>query len=159
MPLPPVTLQGTYFRQDGRLFIPVGAHWVPAEAALQWPYQWDPASIQADFVVPTDTNWIQISLAANSGGQSGGTNMVWLWNWNQQRYVLIGAVPLARSGNATRTITVRQSEVPDYIDSSGNVQALVRGHLPIRFNHQMPNPFRYQIDLLQLGIRESPGGP
>jgi hypothetical protein len=49
MPLPPVTLQGTYFARSGRRFLPVGAHWVPARAALQWPLQWDPADVEADF--------------------------------------------------------------------------------------------------------------
>ncbi|MGE5223505.1 MAG: beta-galactosidase, partial [Omnitrophica WOR_2 bacterium] len=49
MSLAPATLQGVYFLRDGEPFIPVGAHWVPARAALQWPYQWDPQSIEADF--------------------------------------------------------------------------------------------------------------
>lgn len=49
MTLTPVTLHGPYFSRDGKRFIPVGAHWVPARAALQWPYQWDPGSIEADF--------------------------------------------------------------------------------------------------------------
>jgi hypothetical protein len=49
MTLSPVTLDGNYFRRDGRPFIPVGAHWVPAAAALQWPVHWDPDAIEADF--------------------------------------------------------------------------------------------------------------
>lgn len=47
--LPAVHLDGTYFTRDGRRFVPVGAHWVPAKAALQWPTQWDPKDIEADF--------------------------------------------------------------------------------------------------------------
>jgi endo-1,4-beta-mannosidase len=47
--LPRVTLDGTYFVRDGKRFIPVGAHWVPAKAAMQWPTQWDPQDIEADF--------------------------------------------------------------------------------------------------------------
>ena len=35
--LPAVHLDGTYFTRDGKRFIPVGAHWVPAKAAMQWP--------------------------------------------------------------------------------------------------------------------------
>jgi endo-1,4-beta-mannosidase len=54
MPLSSVTLTGTYFSANGRRFIPVGAHWVPAEAALQWPYQWDEAEIEADFAKMRD---------------------------------------------------------------------------------------------------------
>jgi endo-1,4-beta-mannosidase len=50
MTLDPVTLQGTYFSAGKRRFLPVGAHWVPAVAHLRWTYQWDPASIEADFV-------------------------------------------------------------------------------------------------------------
>ena len=47
--LPAVHLDGHYFTRDGRRFIPVGAHWVPAKAAMQWPTQWDPKDIEADF--------------------------------------------------------------------------------------------------------------
>jgi endo-1,4-beta-mannosidase len=48
-PLPKVRLDGTYFSRDGKRFLPVGAHWVPAKAAMQWPVQWDPKDIEADF--------------------------------------------------------------------------------------------------------------
>ena len=54
MALLPVSLEGTYFSMNGRHFIPVGAHWVPAKAALQWPYQWDEADIEADFAKMKD---------------------------------------------------------------------------------------------------------
>ena len=37
--LPKVHLDGTYFARDGKRFMPVGAHWVPAKAAMQWPVQ------------------------------------------------------------------------------------------------------------------------
>lgn len=47
--LSPVQLDGTYFIRDGKRFIPVGAHWVPAKAAMQWPLQWVLADIEADF--------------------------------------------------------------------------------------------------------------
>jgi hypothetical protein len=54
MELTPVILQGGYFvNQHGR-FIPIGAHWVPAKAALNWPVQWDEASIEADFAKMRD---------------------------------------------------------------------------------------------------------
>ncbi len=47
--LPGVHLDGNYFSHDGHRFIPVGANWVPAKAAMQWPTQWDPKAIEADF--------------------------------------------------------------------------------------------------------------
>lgn len=47
--LPEVHLDGQYFVRNGKRFLPVGAHWVPAKAAMQWPTQWDPADIEADF--------------------------------------------------------------------------------------------------------------
>jgi len=47
--LPRVRLDGNYFSRDGHRFIPVGAHWVPAKAGMQWPVQWDPKDIEADF--------------------------------------------------------------------------------------------------------------
>lgn len=47
--LPWVSLKGNYFSVDGKPFLPVGVHWVPARAAMQWPTQWDPKAIEADF--------------------------------------------------------------------------------------------------------------
>lgn len=47
--LPPVHLDGTYFTANGKRFLPVGAHWVPAKAAMQWNVEWDPEDIEADF--------------------------------------------------------------------------------------------------------------
>ncbi len=47
--LAPVHLDGQYFTREGKRFLPVGAHWVPAKAAMQWPVQWDPKDIEADF--------------------------------------------------------------------------------------------------------------
>ncbi|HYT21869.1 MAG TPA: beta-galactosidase [Candidatus Polarisedimenticolia bacterium] len=47
--LPEVHLDGAYFTRDGKRFIPMGAHWVPAKTAMQWPVQWDPKDIEADF--------------------------------------------------------------------------------------------------------------
>jgi len=47
--LPKVHLDGGYFVRDGKRFLPVGAHWVPAKAAMQWPVQWDPKEVEADF--------------------------------------------------------------------------------------------------------------
>jgi endo-1,4-beta-mannosidase len=47
--LPPVHLDGTYFTANGKRFLPVGAHWVPAKAAMQWNVDWDPKEIEADF--------------------------------------------------------------------------------------------------------------
>ena len=44
-----VQLDGNYFSRDGHRFIPVGANWVPAKTAMQWPTQWDPKAIEADF--------------------------------------------------------------------------------------------------------------
>ncbi|MGB2635910.1 MAG: hypothetical protein WAM58_18415 [Candidatus Acidiferrum sp.] len=47
--LPPVHLDGTYFTANGKRFVPVGAHWVPAKAAMQWNVDWNPQDIEADF--------------------------------------------------------------------------------------------------------------
>ena len=64
MTLTPVSLEGTYFSTHERRFIPVGAHWVPAKAALQWPYQWDLSSIETDFAKMKDLgfNTVRIDL-------------------------------------------------------------------------------------------------
>src|SRR5208337_1541264 len=47
--LPAVRLDGNYFTREGHRFIPVGANWVPAQAAMEWPYEWDTTAIEADF--------------------------------------------------------------------------------------------------------------
>ena len=47
--LSPVRLDGAYFSSGGKRFLPVGAHWVPAKAAMQWNVDWDPKDIEADF--------------------------------------------------------------------------------------------------------------
>jgi endo-1,4-beta-mannosidase len=54
MKLTPATLKGTYFSNQQGRFIPVGAHWVPAETALDWTQQWDEVSIEADFAKMKD---------------------------------------------------------------------------------------------------------
>ncbi len=54
MSLSPVLLDGTYFSNDKGRFLPVGAHWVPAKAALQWPLEWDEQEIEADFAKMRD---------------------------------------------------------------------------------------------------------
>ena len=47
--LPAAHIDGNYFSAEGKRFLAVGAHWVPAKAAMQWPVQWDPKDIEADF--------------------------------------------------------------------------------------------------------------
>ena len=47
--LSPVHLDGAYFSSGGKRFLPMGAHWVPAKAAMQWNVDWDPKDIEADF--------------------------------------------------------------------------------------------------------------
>ncbi|MCJ7739392.1 MAG: cellulase family glycosylhydrolase [Anaerolineae bacterium] len=59
-----VKLSGNYFETEGHRFIPVGVNWVPAKAAMQWPYEWDPASIEADFAKMNDLgiNFLRFDL-------------------------------------------------------------------------------------------------
>jgi endo-1,4-beta-mannosidase len=66
--LPAVRLEGNYFSRDGRRFIPVGANWVPAKAAMEWPYEWDPKAIEADFARMHELGFNTIRL-----------DMVWAW--------------------------------------------------------------------------------
>ncbi len=63
-----VHLDGTYFTHDGKRFIPVGAHWVPAKAAMQWPVQWDPKDIEADFAKMHELGYTIVRF-----------DMVWPW--------------------------------------------------------------------------------
>jgi endo-1,4-beta-mannosidase len=66
--LPAVRLEGNYFSHDGHRFIPVGANWVPAKAAMQWPTQWDPKAIEADFARMHELGFNTIRL-----------DFVWAW--------------------------------------------------------------------------------
>ena len=66
--LPAVHLDGNYFSRDGHRFIPVGANWVPAKAAMQWPTQWDPKAIEADFARMHELGFNTIRL-----------DFVWAW--------------------------------------------------------------------------------
>jgi endo-1,4-beta-mannosidase len=66
--LPKVQLDGSYFVRDGKRFLPVGAHWVPAKAAMQWPVQWDPKDIEADFAKMHDLGYSIVRF-----------DMVWPW--------------------------------------------------------------------------------
>ncbi len=66
--LPRVSIDGGYFTANGKRFIPVGAHWVPAKAAMQWPTQWNPAEIEADFAKMHDLGYNITRI-----------DMVWAW--------------------------------------------------------------------------------
>lgn len=52
--MPPVTLDAGGFVRSGKRFVPMGAHWVPAKAAMGWPLRFDPADIEADFAKMRD---------------------------------------------------------------------------------------------------------
>jgi Beta-galactosidase len=66
--LPEVHLDGTYFTRNGKRFIPLGALWVPAKAAMQWPVEWDPTDIDADFAKMHDLGYSIVRL-----------DMMWAW--------------------------------------------------------------------------------
>ena len=66
--LPAVRLDGNYFSRNGKRFLPVGAHWVPAKAAMQWPLQWDPTDIEADFAKMRDLGFNTVRL-----------DLMWAW--------------------------------------------------------------------------------
>ncbi len=66
--LPKVHLEGGHFVRDGKRFFPVGAHWVPAKAAMQWPLEWDPKDIEADFAKMHDLGYNLVRI-----------DMVWPW--------------------------------------------------------------------------------
>src|SRR6266478_4455124 len=66
--LPKVHFDGAYFVREGKRFLPVGAHWVAAKAAMQWPVQWDPKDIEADFAKMHELGYNMTRL-----------DMVWAW--------------------------------------------------------------------------------
>jgi endo-1,4-beta-mannosidase len=66
--LPRVRMDGTYFERDGKRFLVIGAHWVPAKAAMQWPVQWDPKDIEADFAKMHELGYNMVRI-----------DMMWAW--------------------------------------------------------------------------------
>ena len=66
--LPAVHLDGNYFSHDGRRFIPLGANWIPAKAGMQWPTQWDPQAMEADFALMHELGFNTIRI-----------DFVWAW--------------------------------------------------------------------------------
>ena len=66
--LPAVRLDGNYFARDAHRFLVIGAHWVPAKAAMQWPLQWDPKDIEADF-----------AQMAKMGFNTVRLDLMWAW--------------------------------------------------------------------------------
>lgn len=63
-----VNLSGNYFSRNGRNFLVVGAHWVPAKAAMQWPTQWNPKDIEADFAKMKDLGFNTVRF-----------DLMWAW--------------------------------------------------------------------------------
>jgi endo-1,4-beta-mannosidase len=60
--LPFCSLDGSYFSHGGKRFFPVGAHWVPAKAGLQWPLSWNPQEIETDFAKMRDLGFNALRL-------------------------------------------------------------------------------------------------
>jgi hypothetical protein len=66
--LPAVHLEGGYFSANGKPFLPVGAHWVPAKAAMQWPTEWDPHDVESDFAKMRELGYSIVRF-----------DMLWAW--------------------------------------------------------------------------------
>ena len=66
--LPRVTLDGQYFSAGGGRFLPVGAHWVPAKAAVLWPLHWEPKQVEADFARMKELGFNTVRL-----------DLLWAW--------------------------------------------------------------------------------
>jgi len=120
-------------------------------ASQSIPQFGEAASFGAQFFIPTNSIAVEVDLQANAGGLTGGTNMVWLYNWNTENYDLIGAAPLDADDSNDKIIKVRSASLSKYIGPGGEVDAIVRGHFPIRpLVNTMPPPFTYRVDYLEL---------
>lgn len=113
------------------------------------------AAAEMQFNIPADTSQISIKLET-IGGIAGGTNNMWLWNWNTSQYDLIGSTPMVASGDSIKTINVPNINVGRYVGPGGSAFLLVRGHLPLKpLQYTVPSPFNYRIDQAKLLIRQS----
>lgn len=112
------------------------------------------AGVAAQFFVPQDAIAVTIDLQANADNP-GGTNMVWLFNWNTFNYDLIGSKPLLTIGGQDQILNLRSSQLSLYVGPGGEIDMIVRGHYPIRpFNNALPVPFTYKLDFLELLVRQ-----
>lgn len=64
MALKRVQLSGNYLSAEGKRFVPIGPHWVPARDALQWAQRWDVVDIERDFenMAELGCNCVRIDL-------------------------------------------------------------------------------------------------
>jgi endo-1,4-beta-mannosidase len=64
----PVRVDGAYFIRGDKRFIPLGAHWVPAKAAMEWPIKWDITEVEADFAKMHELGFSLVRI-----------DMLWAW--------------------------------------------------------------------------------
>ncbi len=109
------------------------------------------AAVEASFTVPSGTTQLKINLRAASG-VSGGTNLIWLFNWNTGLYENVGAMSLSATGSAAQQYTILPTTLTKYVNGgTGQLKAVIRAQISKKPpQNLMPAPFTYDVDLLQL---------
>jgi hypothetical protein len=111
------------------------------------------AGAEVTFTAPTTSTAVSVNLEVTATA-AGGTTMVYGFNWSTGQYVLLGSIATPASGDAQKVISIPGATLPNYLDNTGKVKLMVRGHIPKRpFSNGFPPPFTYQLDVVQLLVR------
>lgn len=107
---------------------------------------------QAGFQLPAG-NITQVTLNIEVSGVYGGTGMIYLWNYNQGRWVLVRSFAMNTFDTVT---TYRPSPLSSYIQG-GAMQLRIRGLSPFRRSSlgpaPSPQPFPLKTDKLTMQVR------
>lgn len=107
---------------------------------------------QANFILPAG-NITQVTLNAETSGVYGGTGMIYLWNFSQNRWVLVRSFAM---NSFDTTMTYRPSPLSSYL-RGGEMRVRMRGLLPFRRSNlgplPSPQPYGFKTDKLTAQIR------
>ena len=87
---------------------------------------------------------LSLSVSVEARGAANSTGMLYLWNWTTLKYEYVAAFGVKLT-DATTNVLVNNAT--KYMDSSGNVKAILRAHVPKRFGS---SPFPFAIDMTRL---------
>jgi hypothetical protein len=113
------------------------------------------SAIQADFLITEPGSGVtefNFRVEANVDPGASATGMVFLWNWNQNKFEYAKAFPVRRLGNDIQSIKLK-SNLAKYVSGTGQVRMVFRAHDPFRFRGQSPSPFRLRTDLVKLNVK------
>jgi thermitase len=104
------------------------------------------AQVTIGFPRPT-TGLRRANLVINARGHRLATNMVWLWNYQTQKWEFIRSFPLRPEG--TPAVVQLGRNIDRFVQNS-EMRMITRAHVPRRQAHLVGSNLRYDIDLIRL---------